>query len=62
MTKAQKSTFKKLKKNKHRKAFVELVVAQQSVMGRYEHWQQAYGKRCRKKKVSLKVMDGGKAA
>lgn len=62
MTKAQKSTFKKLKKNKHREAFVELVVTQQSVMGRYEHWQQAYKKRCRKKKVSLKVMDGGKAA
>ncbi|MGR3496218.1 DUF1289 domain-containing protein [Citreimonas sp.] len=62
MTKAQKSAFKKLKKDKHREAFVELVVAQQSAMGRYSHWQPAYAKKCRKKNVSLSVLDGGKAA
>ncbi|WP_375258089.1 DUF1289 domain-containing protein [Citreimonas sp.] len=62
MTKAQKSAFKKLKKDKHREAFVELVVAQQSAMGRYSHWQPAYAKKCRKKNVSLAVLDGGKAA
>jgi|TARA_R110000851_G_scaffold46954_1_gene114207 predicted Fe-S protein YdhL (DUF1289 family) len=62
MTKAQKSTFKALKKDKHREAFVELVVAQQAAMGRYKHWEQAYEKRCRKKKVTLTVLDGGKAA
>jgi len=62
MTKAQKSTFKALKKDKHREAFVELVVAQQSAMGRYTHWKLAYEKRCRKKKVALTVLDGGKAA
>lgn len=62
MTKAQKSTFKALKKDKHREAFVGLVVAQQAAMGRYKHWEQAYEKRCRKKKVTLTVLDGGKAA
>ncbi|SDY79068.1 DUF1289 domain-containing protein [Citreimonas salinaria] len=62
MTKAQKSAFKKLKKDAHREAFVELVVAQQAVMGRYSHWEPAYAKKCRKKKVSLAVLDGGKAA
>jgi hypothetical protein len=62
MTKAQKSAFKKLKKNAHREAFVELVLAQQAVMGRYKHWEKEYEKRCRKKKVALKVLDGGKAA
>ena len=31
-------------------------------MGRYKHWEQAYEKRCRKKKVTLTVLDGGKAA
>ena len=62
MTKAQKSAFKALKKNKQREAFVELVAAQQSVMGRYKHWEEAYARKCRKKKVSLTVLDGGKAA
>ena len=62
MTKAQKSAFKKLKKNAHREAFVELVVAQQSVMGRYRHWAAAYARRLRKKNLKLTVLDGGKAA
>jgi predicted Fe-S protein YdhL (DUF1289 family) len=62
MTKAQKSMFKRLKKDAHREAFVEMLVAQQSVMGRYTHWMAAYTKKCRKKKVRLKVLDGGKAA
>ena len=62
MTKAQKSAFKTLKKDKHRKAFLELVVAQQAAMGRYKHWEPAYEKRCRKKNVALTVLDGGKAA
>lgn len=62
MTKAQKSVFKQLKKDKQREAFVELVVAQQSVMGRYKHWERAYAKKCKKKKVSLTVLNGRKAA
>ncbi|MEI4232418.1 DUF1289 domain-containing protein [Roseovarius sp. D22-M7] len=62
MTKQQKSAFKALEKDAHREAFVELVVAQQAVMGRYTHWREAFEKKCRKKKVALKVLDGGKAA
>ncbi|MEX1234817.1 MAG: DUF1289 domain-containing protein [Roseovarius sp.] len=62
MTKAQKSAFKKLSKNKHREAFVELVVAQQSLMGGYKHWKPAFQKRCQKKKTELTVLKGGKAA
>ncbi len=62
MTKAQKSAFKKLSKNKHREAFVELVVAQQSLMGGYKHWEPAFQKRCQKKKTELTVLKGGKAA
>ena len=62
MTKAQKSAFKALKTGAQREAFVELVVAQQAVLGRYAHWEKAYEKKCRKKKVSLKILDARKAA
>ncbi|KRS12390.1 hypothetical protein XM53_12235 [Roseovarius atlanticus] len=62
MTKAQKSLFKQLKKDKQREAFVEMLVAQQTVMGRYKHWDAAYAKKCRKKKVTLTAIEGGKAA
>ena len=51
MTKAQKSMFKKLKKDKHRKGFVEMLVGQQSKMGRYTHWAPQYLRKCLKKKV-----------
>jgi hypothetical protein len=54
MTKAQKSAFKALKTDTHREAFVELVVAQQAVLGRYAHWDKAFDKKCRKKKLRLK--------
>ena len=49
MTKAQKSMFKKLKKEGHRTAFVEMLVAQQRVMGRYRHWATSYMRKCLKK-------------
>ena len=62
MTKAQKSAFKALSSASHREAFVELVVAQQAIMGRYAHWQTAYEKKCCKKKVMLSVLDGNKVA
>ena len=51
MTKAQKSLFKELKKDKHREAFVEMLVAQQSALGRYSHWAPVYRRKCQKKKV-----------
>ena len=51
MTKAQKSLFKKLKKNKHREAFVEMLVGQQSRLGKYRHWAPQYLRNCLKKKI-----------
>ena len=51
MTKDQKSAFKSLKKTKHKRGFVEMLVAQQKQMGRYAHWQAAYLRKCLKKGV-----------
>jgi hypothetical protein len=51
MTKAQKSLFKELKKDKHREAFVEMLVGQQSRLGKYTHWKPRYLEKCLKKKV-----------
>ncbi len=51
MTKAQKSMFKKLKKDSHRAAFVEMLIAQQRQMGKYGAWGPAYAKKCAKKGV-----------
>ncbi|KIT16330.1 DUF1289 domain-containing protein [Jannaschia aquimarina] len=48
MTKEQKKISKRVK-GKAREAFVALVVSQQKVMGRYDHWRGAYLKRCLKK-------------
>ncbi|MEM8538061.1 MAG: DUF1289 domain-containing protein [Pseudomonadota bacterium] len=53
MTKAQKSLFKSLKKDAHRAGFVEMLIAQQTQMGKYGGWQIAYAKRCKKKKAAL---------
>lgn len=52
MTKAQKSMFKKLKKEKHRAAFVQMLVAQQKNMGKYSHWTPQYLRKCAKKNVT----------
>ena len=51
MTKAQKSLFKNLKKGSHRLAFVEMLTAQQALMGKYSHWKPAYLKKLKKKKI-----------
>jgi len=61
MTKAQKSLFKQLKKDKHRLAFVEMLRAQQAAMGRYTHWAVAYAKKLKKRKIKL-VWNDKKAA
>lgn len=61
MTKAQKALFKALKKDKHRMAFVEMLRTQQAAMGRYKHWEQAYGKKLKKRKIKL-VWNDTKAA
>ncbi len=54
MTKTQKSMFKKLKKEKYRAAFVEMLLAQQEVMGKYTHWAPQYEQKCAKKKAKQK--------
>jgi len=51
MTKTQKSLFKGLKKDGHRAAFVEMLMAQQDRMGKYSHWRDPYLKKLRKKKL-----------
>ncbi len=51
MTKAQKSLFKQLKRDKHREAFVEMLIGQQSKLGKYSHWAPKYLRKCLKKKV-----------
>ena len=51
MTKAQKSLFKELKKDKHREAFLEMLIGQQSRLGKYRHWAPKYLSKCLKKKV-----------
>jgi len=49
MTKAQKSLFKELKKDKHRAAFVGMLVKQQESMGGFHAWPELYAKKCKKK-------------
>lgn len=51
MTKDQKKTFKKIKKNKHRKAFIAELVDQQQRLGKYKGWIGAYLRKCSKKGV-----------
>jgi len=61
MTKAQKDLFKGLKKDKHRVAFIEMLRAQQAGMGKFSHWQVAYEKKLKKRKIKL-VWDKDKVA
>lgn len=51
MTKAQKSLFKSLDKDKHRRAFMDMLVAQQAHLGQYNHWADQYVRKCEKKDV-----------
>ncbi|KAB7615195.1 DUF1289 domain-containing protein [Amylibacter sp. SFDW26] len=51
MTKAQKSLFKELKKPKHQQAYIDMLVLQQERLGKFDHWHDAYAKKCRKKGV-----------
>ena len=52
MTEGQKSLFKSLRKKKHQRAFVDMLVHQQTDMGKYGHWMREYAKRCAKKGVA----------
>ncbi|MEM7176124.1 MAG: DUF1289 domain-containing protein [Pseudomonadota bacterium] len=55
MTNAQKKLFKAIKEPKHQEAFLQLLVHQQSSMGRYTHWTIAYAKKLKKKGVKVSV-------
>ncbi|MFV1494873.1 DUF1289 domain-containing protein [Phaeobacter sp. JH20_02] len=52
MTKAQKSLFKALKKDSHRRAFVRMLTAQQGQLGKYTHWDLAYRRKLAKRKIA----------
>lgn len=56
MTKDQKKAFKKLKKPALQAGFIQLVMAQQTLMGAYRHWDAAYARRCRKKGLSAETL------
>ena len=49
MTKDQKKLFKSLKNGAMQQAFVTMLVHQQSDLGRYSHWAEAYLKKLKKK-------------
>ena len=51
MTKAQKSLFKSLKKDSHREGYIEMLIGQQSRLGKYKHWAPQYMRKCHKKKA-----------
>lgn len=53
MTKAQKKLFKSLKKEDHRAAFLEMLIAQQRQLGKFAAWPEMYAKRCAKKGVAV---------
>ncbi len=57
MTKDQKSLFKSIRKEKRRLAFLQMLLAQQRLMGGYTHWRTAYQKRWGKKKPPAKTTD-----
>ena len=53
MTKAQKSLFKRLKKDEARAGFVTMLSAQQDAVGSAKGWVQAYLRKCAKKGAKL---------
>ena len=48
MTEDQKKLYKSLKKARMKQAFLTMLNAQQQVLGGYEHWEGAYGRKCAK--------------
>lgn len=53
MTKAQKSLFKKIKKDPARAGFITMLSAQQDAVGSAKGWVEAYMRKCRKKGAKL---------
>jgi len=56
MTRGQKGAFKALKKERQRRGFVLLVMAQQAVMGKFKAWPDAYARRCRKRGMPVPAL------
>ena len=57
MTKPQKSLFKQLDKDKHKEAFVLMLISQQQRVGSSKGWLEEYQRRCAKRKVDLDLGD-----
>ena len=53
MTKPQKKAFKRLKLADQRAGFVQLVRAQQAVMGGFPAWPEVYARKCAKRGVPV---------
>ena len=53
MTKPQKSLFKQLDKDKHKEAFVLMLISQQQRVGSSKGWLEEYQRRCAKHKVDF---------
>lgn len=52
MTKPQKKMFKKLAKRRHKLAFIDDLLVQQTDLGGFPMWPRAYRKVCRKKGIT----------
>ncbi len=55
MTKLQKARFKSLKKKGERADFIDFVIAQQRILGKYRAWPTVYARKCAKKGVESPV-------
>lgn len=55
MTKLQKRAFKRLEGRKARAAFVQMLIAQQAMLGRYTAWANVYRRKCEKKNVKAPI-------
>lgn len=60
MTKAQKSLFKELKKDRHKATFIDMLILQQDEMGKFPAWRGMYEKKCAKKGVKPEKLGLGK--
>ena len=56
MTKDQKKLFKSLKKDSFRRSFIQMLIAQQSGLGKYKHWQPAYEQKLKKRGMMFKAL------
>ncbi|MEM7237475.1 MAG: DUF1289 domain-containing protein [Pseudomonadota bacterium] len=60
MTKAQKSAFKRMDGQKDKRAFLDMLVAQQQALGnRFKGWGIAYRRKCAKKDLSWPLKQKG---